>query len=128
MPKQEPKNKIQKTEDNQYFISKYNDDPATELDIVNACKSISVCFDVTNDYIALLADRMIAFDFTKQRVQDAVNHVISNCKYPKPTIAQFLSFDKKQRLYNYQQYCRMTQDGVQMKSVKINDKPYWVEV
>ena len=35
------------------------------------------------------------------RFVNAINHVIDTCKYPTPTIADFIGYDKQIKLYSY---------------------------
>lgn len=51
----------------------------------------------------MLTDRLFANSFCDERLNMAVEHVIDNCIYPTPTIAQFISFDRKIKLYDYRQ-------------------------
>ena len=55
------------------------------------------------EFFDIFIDRIKANNFTDQRLKDAVNYVIDNCVYPTPSIAQFVSFDKKTKLYTYDQ-------------------------
>jgi hypothetical protein len=41
--------------------------------------------------------------FTDERFRDAVHHVIKTCIYPTPSIAQFISFDKRVQTFTYEQ-------------------------
>jgi len=40
--------------------------------------------------------------FSDSRLKDSVKHVIENCVYPTPTIAQFLSWDKRIKVLTYE--------------------------
>lgn len=46
---------------------------------------------------------MMEKGFTDDKMRDAINYVIDNCKYPIPSIAEFLSFDRVVKLYSYQE-------------------------
>jgi len=52
------------------------------------------------DFYDVFIDRIKANGFTDERLTDAVNHVIDTCPYPTPTIANFISFDKKISCFN----------------------------
>lgn len=56
--------------------------------------------------------------FSNQRLTDAVKYVIDNCVYPQPTIAQFISFDKKIKLYGYEQAF----DNIGLVPVKLENR------
>lgn len=61
-------------------------------------------------FFDILSDRLIANNFTDQRLKDSVQHVIDNCIYPTPTIAQFISFDRRIKLYTYNQVLKMNDE------------------
>ena len=70
--------------------------------------------------------------FTDTRLRDAVKHVICTCQYPQPTIAQFISFDKRFKVYTYSQYCKLCDEGdgknYQPVAIKGNEKPVWAHI
>jgi len=55
-------------------------------------------------------DRIKANKFCDERLIDAVNFVIDNCIYPAPTIAQFISFDKRMKTFTYEQMLKMKEE------------------
>ena len=59
----------------------------------------------------IFMDRIKDNGFSDTRLIDAVKHVIDNCTYPTPTIAQFISFDKRIETFNYHQIVEMVEDG-----------------
>jgi hypothetical protein len=84
------------------------------------------------DFFNMLSDRLKANGFTDDRLRDAVDHVIDTCLYPTPTIANFISFDKKIKLYTYDEYCKFCAEGVggNYQPIKFPDrpKPVWIHV
>lgn len=56
------------------------------------------------EFYKVLANRIKENNFSDARLSDAVNHVIDNCVYPQPTIAQFISYDKEVKLYSYAEF------------------------
>jgi len=83
-------------------------------------------------FYAVLMDRIKANDFTDQRLKDAVTHVVDNCIYPTPTIAQFVSFDRRMKLYTYNQVLKLNDELLGKafefyRSVRIgnNEKPIY---
>jgi len=50
-------------------------------------------------------------DFGDNRLLDAVDYVVKNCIYPRPTIANFLSYDNRIKLYSYNDIRDMCQPG-----------------
>lgn len=58
---------------------------------------------LSNDFISVLYERMQEHEFTNERCLESIKHVIDNCVYPTPTIANFVSFDKHIELLTYPQ-------------------------
>ena len=83
----------------------------------------------------VLTDRLKANGFTDERLTDAVAHVIDTCHYPNPTIAQFISFDRKYKVYSYEEMLRKGDElGHEIwnnfKSVSLpgRTKPVWIHI
>ena len=83
----------------------------------------------------VLTDRIYANKFSDARLEDAICNVIDNCIYPIPTIANFISFDKKIKIYNYKQIVDMVNDGddrafERYKKIKMRDLPeaVWIHI
>jgi len=61
---------------------------------------------------------------------DAVNNVIDTCQYPTPTLANFLSFDRRAKVYDYDQLVNLvTGQHASWESfakLKMNGKNYFV--
>jgi hypothetical protein len=55
-------------------------------------------------------ERIGANGFSDERLADAVNWVIDNVPYPKPTIASFISFDKKIEINTYEAMINKTNE------------------
>jgi hypothetical protein len=77
-------------------------------------------------------DRIKANGFNDARLNDAVTHVIDNCVYPTPTIAQFISFDRKIKTYTYSEYCKFCDEGLgnlyEPVVLQGRSKPVWIHV
>lgn len=52
-------------------------------------------------FYEVLSNRLKENGFNDARLKDAVNNVIDTCHYPTPTIADFISFDKKFKVLHY---------------------------
>lgn len=85
------------------------------------------------EFFTMLSKRVKDNGFSDERLRDAVRHVIDNCIYPSPTIAQIISFDRTLRLYTYFEMVEMVNkvngdaklwDYYEKR--KINDKLFWV--
>ena len=71
-------------------------------------------------------------NFNDARLRDAVEHVICTCQYPQPTIANFISFDRRIKIYSYSEYCKLCDQGegknYQPVALTGNIKPVWVHI
>jgi hypothetical protein len=89
----------------------------------------------------VLIDMVQEDKFSDERLSDAVNHVIKNCIYPTPTIAQFLSWDRRIQVLNFDGMMKkITEFGGDEMAGKIfanqysaiqfpdREKPVWVHV
>jgi hypothetical protein len=82
----------------------------------------------------ILADRIKENGFCDDRLNDSINHVIDNCIYPQPTIAQFISYDKKVKLYNHNDIVKMLTDNPDSfksyRPVKVNklNRPMYTHI
>lgn len=88
-----------------------------------------------SEFYDILSNRIIDKRIGDKRLIDAVNHVIDNCIYPTPTIANFITFDKRVKLFAYEQMVKKAEEFGGMiwesyKAVEIpgSDKKVWVHV
>jgi len=90
--------------DGHYDISVYSDD-LTEEGIVSNTLRLKSAFPALNEgFYSVFLSRIKERGFGDSQLKDAIDHVIDNCTYPTPTIAQFLSFDKRIKFYDYKQF------------------------
>ena len=88
-------------------ISLYADDPAGVKDIIKAAAVIKKSFpSLPQGFYDVFGDRIRANNFTANRLKDAVTHVIDNCIYPTPTIANFISFDRTVKFKTHDEMCK----------------------
>ena len=66
--------------------------------------------ELPSDFFEVFQDMIKSEKFTDERLMDAVDNVIKTCVYPKPTIAQFISFDKRVKVYKYPDIVKMVDD------------------
>lgn len=94
---------IQKKEwDNTSEISIFSGPVATQTEIKSEVRKLMAAFpQVSNDFLIVLIERMIDKKFTKERVKEAINHVIDTNPYQRPSIADIISFDRKIKVYTY---------------------------
>jgi len=60
--------------------------------------------DLDDSYYNILKLMIKESKMSDNRLFDAVKHVIRTCVYPRPAIANFLQYDKRVKLYNYNGY------------------------
>ena len=83
-------------------ISIYQDEIAPAEIIAYETTKIQVAFPKINTaFTAILSERLVANGFTTQRLIDAVSYLIDNFKYQTPSIADIINFDRKVKLYSY---------------------------
>jgi hypothetical protein len=80
-------------------------------------------------------DRLRANGFTNERLIAAVNYVIDNVRYPIPTIADFISYNKTYTIYTYEDMLRKAYEFGQdiwnnynALKMKCRAKKVWVHV
>ena len=94
-------------EDGETRISVYSGE-LTAQGLIEQTKRILQAFPaLPNSFADLLIERVKDKGFSDSRLRDAVNNVIDNCPYPTPTMANFLGFDKRVRVYNYNEICAL---------------------
>ena len=85
-------------------ISIYEGDPATREQITTEAKKLIAAFpEISNDFLILLIDRITDNNFTADRVRDAINNIIDVSPYKRPAIADIISFDRKIKLFTYEE-------------------------
>lgn len=91
-------------------ISVYSGELTMECIAENQVKLLKAFPSLTPAFHDILADRLKANNYCDARLKDAVDYVIDNCIYPTPTIAQFISFDRRIKLYTYNQVLKMNDE------------------
>ena len=80
--------------------------------VITAITDIKKAFPLLPEgFYDVFTDRIKENGFNDDRLKDAVNNVIDNCIYPTPTIAQFISFDKRVKLFKYPEIIEMVEAG-----------------
>lgn len=98
------------------------------MEIIAAQVAIKKSYPALNKgFYDTLDDRIRANGFTKTRLKEAVEFVIDNCRYPTPTIADFISFDRTVKFKTYDEMCLLAErvEGIweQWLPVKFPDRP-----
>lgn len=90
-------------------ISLYEDRRAGTKEIIESLAVIKKTYPALHKgFYDMLDDRIRANNFTAARLKDAINYVIDNCRYPTPTIADFISFDRTVKFKTYDEICWQT--------------------
>jgi len=81
-------------------------DELTEIGFQREQARIKAAFpQLDKMFYLVLADRVAENKYTDEQLHDAVNHLIDNCTYPIPTIANIMSFKNRVKLYSYSEIC-----------------------
>lgn len=108
----------------------------TKMCIAKSTLKINQAFpSLPPEFFDIFADRIKENNFNDERLKAAVDHVIDNCVYPTPSIAQFISFDKNIKVYTYIDMINFV-DEIGSKAFELyrpvrignNKKPVWVSV
>ena len=118
-------------ENGEYSISLYAGE-LKQKTVAESVAKIKAAFPALKpEYFSLFIDRLKDRGFSDQRLIDSVNNVIDNCQYPTPTLANFLSFDKRAKIYNYQEMCNVVSSNHlkpdYFSKIRINGKLFWVK-
>lgn len=89
--------------DGEWSISTYSGTLEPKTVASEAAKLKKAFPALSGDFFGVLYERLEANQFCDERLIDAINHVIDNCPYPTPTIAQILTYDKRTKLFTYEE-------------------------
>lgn len=93
-------------------ISVYQGQPAGPREIAQELVKLKYAFpEMETQFIQILSERLVANGFTEQRIRDAVANVIDNFTYKKPNIADIVKFDRKVKLYTYNEVSALVTKG-----------------
>jgi hypothetical protein len=114
------------------YLSLYEGELDERVLIENIAKIKASFPELPIQFYSILANRIKEKGFSSQKLIDAVNNVIDNCVYPVPTIANFLSFDKKIRLFTYQEMLKKIHESCGDSTIwdlhekkRINETTFW---
>jgi hypothetical protein len=87
------------------------------------------------DFYDVFIDMVRETGFSDQRLRDAVKYVVCTIPYPTPTIANFISFDKRIKLNTYDEMLKKASELGQevwrlYKPVKLpeRERAVWVHI
>lgn len=113
-----------------YVMSTYTGE-LTNQGMAKAVSDIKKSFPTLDEgFYEVFLDMIKSSKFDDERLIDAVTHVIATCVYPQPTIAQFISFDRKIKMWTYAQMIDETDRNQtvfkQRTPVKIDGQTFYV--
>lgn len=120
-------------ENNPSSISIYKGNLTPKVLVESTVKVRKAFPELEDGFFEVFSERVKACGFTDDRLRDAVNYVIENCVYPTPTIAQFISWDKRIKVYSYEEMLNKWDEGIgreAYKPIKFPDreKMVWVDI
>lgn len=87
------------------------DDTLTKAGVAKEFKRLQAAFpQLEKNFYQVLMDRITENGYTDKQLHDAINHVIDNCMYPVPVIANVMSFKNKIKLYSYSDICNKVEN------------------
>ena len=93
------------------FLTIYNDIPLKISDWKEGIKQLRAAFPKIEDsWFDLLTTKMKEKKFTQKQFNDAIDNVISTCKYPTPQIANIINYQKGVRIISRERFLRETKD------------------
>lgn len=120
-----------------FEVTTYKGKPATKEEIATETAQLMVVYPkMTDAFMAVLMQDIVEEQWPIERVKAAVKSLKKKQLFPTFTIADFMSYDRPMRLYNYSGYCwlinnnRATDiDGCGEKSdfgkITIDGKVFW---
>lgn len=103
---------ILKETDGTNSISLYQGNIAEPNEIAVAMTRLKAAFPkMDGTFFNLLAERLIDNCFSSKRLKDAINDTIDNFRYKELAVADIIKFDRRLKLYTYNDVCRMVSKG-----------------
>ena len=118
-------------ENGEHSISLYTGELQPKIVAESVAKIKAAFPSLKPEYFSLFIDRLKERGFSDHRLIDSVNNVIDNCQYSTPTLANFLSFDKRVKIYNYHEMCNVVSNNRlepnYFSKIRINGKLFWIK-
>lgn len=97
--------------ENKAEVSLYGEGVVTPKILANCFVALKKAFPKLPDgWYDILEKLLDTEKFTDQRLIDATANLIKTCVYPEPTIANILGYDKKMKLWTYDEILKYTKD------------------
>jgi hypothetical protein len=112
-------------------VSIYSGGVLTDAGIAKNLKKLQAAFPkMLPVFFNLLSERLIANGFSDERLSDAVNSVIDNFSYKELNISDIIRFDKKIKLYTYQEVAQLVTEFkaafADFDKKEIDGVMYWI--
>jgi hypothetical protein len=128
-PSSSTDSQLARTGDGEFAISIYSGELTQKVAVESIARVKAAFPSLPPEFYKVFIERIKEKGFSDQRLVDAVNNVIDNCMYPTPTLANFLSFDRRVKLVTYNELCNLTDKGESFSSyarITIKGKAYYV--
>jgi hypothetical protein len=114
----------------EFYLSLYRDlPPARGDEIANECSRIQAAFpQLPPTFFLILTQRIVEKKIPIRQITDAVNNLIDNFRFPTPTIADIIGFDKKVKLFSHAEVVAMLPKGYEFtdfEKIELNGKIRW---
>jgi hypothetical protein len=123
-------NTINRGEKGEMSISTYTDRLATKEEIaVGMAKLCSAFPKMESGFWSILAERIVANNFTQERIKQSVEYVLDNFQYKELNIADVIKFDKRVKLYTGNEFMNAQSKGIppsEFEKREMEGKIYWV--
>lgn len=112
-----------------YLSAYYFEDPVNEKDMKYELARLLRAFpEIKSSVVEELIQQIRKEKIGPIRLQAAVDYVIKNFNWQKPTVSDVIKFDRKLRLHTYEEVCKkVVTDGMNMNSFFIvpNSDKLW---
>lgn len=118
--------------DNNTFLSIYFDNKLKIKTWKDGIKQLRTAFPkITDDWVDLLTTKMKEKEFTEKQFVDAIDNIITNCKYPTPQISDVLNYNKGIRIFTRSEYLEelklySSDLSNYYKAINVNDKLFYI--
>ena len=103
---------ITKSNNGEMSVSIYSGKAAMPKEVAVGMKRLKVAFPKMGDeFFNILAERVVDNGFSSERLKHAINHVLDNFQYKELNISDIIRFDKRVRLYSYNEVCVLVSKG-----------------
>jgi hypothetical protein len=117
-----------------YEVSIYQPNKPTQDVLAWALKTLQACYPDTNAMVfEIILERLKSNEWGNDKIKDAINHLIETHVYKTINPANILTFDRKRKLYSYNQMIDMVNKyGSEVWNrygkEKINGKNWFYEI